>query len=105
MPISNTNPQSNDVVLFQRDPTNTYWGEVHISGSNLIMYVDSNGFINADHSASFYTTFPVTIINIPSTGSTPTSSINATTGSTFFDFINNRLCIYNGTSWKIFESV
>src|SRR3954464_9004870 len=58
MSISNVNPQQRDVVIYQRDDTNSYWGEAHISGSNLIFYIDSQGHINADTSASFYTLFP-----------------------------------------------
>lgn len=58
MPISNPNPQQRDVVIYQRDDTNSYWGEAHISGSNLIFYIDAQGHINADTSASFYSLFP-----------------------------------------------
>lgn len=58
MAISNPNPQPYDVVIFQRDDTNTFWGETHISGTNLIFYIDSNGHVNADYSASFYSLFP-----------------------------------------------
>lgn len=58
MSISNVNPQQRDVVIYQRDDTNSYWGEAHISGSNLIFYIDAQGHINADTSASFYSLFP-----------------------------------------------
>ena len=58
MPISNSSPQQKDVVIIQRNSTNEYYGETHISGSKLIFYTDSSGYINADESASFYTIFP-----------------------------------------------
>ncbi len=58
MSISNTNPQPKDVVILQRDDLNTVYGETHISGSNLIIYIDSDGHLNADVSASFYNIFP-----------------------------------------------
>ena len=76
MSISNSNPESNDVVIIQRDPTNSYYGETHISGSNLILYIDSDGKINADHSASFYTAFPPA-------GSTGGGGTTLYTGSTY----------------------
>src|SRR5579862_5101632 len=60
MAIGNTNPNPKDVVILQRDDTNTYYGETHISGSSLIVYIDSNGYVNADGSASFYSQFPPT---------------------------------------------
>ena len=58
MPISNSNPELKDLVIIQRDDTNSYYGETHISGSNLLLYIDSDGRINADDSGSFYTLFP-----------------------------------------------
>src|SRR5574343_703851 len=58
MPILNSTPYPKDVVILQRDDTNTYYGETHISGTNAIMYIDSAGYLNADKSASFYSTFP-----------------------------------------------
>lgn len=68
MSISNTNPQPKDVVILQRDDSNVVYGETHISGSNLIIYVDSDGHLNADMSASFYNLFP------PVGGATETAS-------------------------------
>ena len=58
MPAVNPEPSRKDIVFIQRDTTGTYYGETHISGSDLIVYVDSSGNINADKSSSFYTTFP-----------------------------------------------
>lgn len=58
--ISNINPNSKDVVILQRNDANTYYGETHISGSDLILYIDSDGHVNADNSSSFYTLFPPT---------------------------------------------
>ena len=58
MPISNFNPYPLDVVIIQRDSTNGYYGEVHISGSDRIIYIDHFGNLNADDSASFYATYP-----------------------------------------------
>jgi len=64
MPAVNPEPSRKDIVFIQRDTTGTYYGETHISGSNLIIYVDSSGSINADKSSSFYTTFPPPLIPI-----------------------------------------
>ncbi len=50
--------QPKDIVFIQRDSLNNIYGEVHVSGSNLIIYIDSNGYLNADTSASFYQNFP-----------------------------------------------
>jgi hypothetical protein len=58
MPISNTNPQPKDVVILQRDATNTYYGETHISASEVILHIDEFGNLNADKSASFYALYP-----------------------------------------------
>ena len=58
MPAVNPIPSRKDIVFIQRDTTGTYYGETHISGSDLIVYVDSSGNINANKSSSFYTTFP-----------------------------------------------
>lgn len=77
MAISNPNPQAHDVVIYQRDVTNTYWGEVHISGSNRIIYIDSSGNLNADDSSSFYSLFP------PSGSSGGSSGTTLNTGSTY----------------------
>lgn len=69
-----TTPNSKDLVIIQRSDTNNGYLETHISGSNLILYVDNNGHINADYSASFYSLFPATTSSLlkPSviTGST-----------------------------------
>ena len=51
--------QKKDVVFIQRANDNSAYGEIHISGSLLIPYIDENGNITADTSASFYTKFPV----------------------------------------------
>lgn len=58
MPISNTNPQPKDVVILQRDDTNSQYIETHISASDVILHIDSAGHINADKSSSFYTLYP-----------------------------------------------
>jgi len=58
MPILDPTPKLKDVVLIQRSDDGSYYGEVHISGSSRIIYIDSNGHVNADTSASFYTVFP-----------------------------------------------
>ena len=57
MSISNTNPNPLDVVILQRNSTNTLYGETHISGSSLVVYIDSTGSLNADNSSSFYAIF------------------------------------------------
>ena len=75
MAIGNTNPNAKDVVILQRDDTNSQYNETHISGSNLIIYIDSTGHINADDSASFYSIYP------PST--TGGSGTTLITGSTY----------------------
>lgn len=59
MAISDPHPKSSDVVILQRNDNNTSYGEVHISGSNRIFYIDSDGHLNADDSGSFYNNFPV----------------------------------------------
>ena len=58
MAIGDTNPNLKDVVILQRDDLNTQYNETHISGSNLILYIDADGHLNADPSGSFYTLFP-----------------------------------------------
>jgi len=57
MPI--TNPVgARDVVFIQRDNINSAYGEIHVSGTLLIPYIDSTGNITVGNSASFYTAFP-----------------------------------------------
>ena len=56
--INDPTPNLKDVVILQRDDTNSQYNETHISGSDVIIYIDSAGYINADKSASFYTIFP-----------------------------------------------
>ena len=58
MAIFNTNPNPKDVVILQRDDTNAYYGETHISGSKLLLHINSSGHLDADTSASFYTLYP-----------------------------------------------
>lgn len=94
MSISNTNPQPKDVVILQRDDLNTVYGETHISGSSLIIYIDENGDLNADNSSSFYTNFPPSANTISSSyaltasfalngGNSTGSGAALTTGSTY----------------------
>ena len=59
MAIADPHPKLKDVVILQRNDINTSYGEVHISGSDRIFYLDSDGNLNADPSGSFYTAFPV----------------------------------------------
>ena len=61
MPIGNINPSAREIVMFQRDDTNTFYNETHISGSNLIIYVDDNGYINADPPEVVFGQYPVEI--------------------------------------------
>ena len=58
MAITNTNSNAKDVVILQRDDTNSQYNETHISASNAIVYLDSDGHINVDDSSSFYALFP-----------------------------------------------
>ena len=58
MPITSPIPAPKDAVFIQRSDNNAFYGETHISGSNLLLYIDSDGHVNADTSASFYTLFP-----------------------------------------------
>lgn len=58
MPINNANISPKEIIIIQRNSTNEYYGETHISGSELIFYTDQFGYVNADKSASFYTIFP-----------------------------------------------
>jgi len=54
MPVGT--PNSRDVVFIQRGgPGNNFYEEVHISGSNLIFYTDTNGRVTADKTSSFFT--------------------------------------------------
>ena len=78
MPISNTNPWPKDVVIIQRDDLNSQYNETHISASDVILYIDSAGHINADHSASFYALYPVPTATSASWAS---ASIFSTSGS------------------------
>jgi hypothetical protein len=72
--ISDPNPQPNDVVIIQRDFTNSFYGEVHISGSNRIIYIDNSGLVNADDSASFYALFPPVGVGSGGSGGSSVSS-------------------------------
>ena len=58
MAIANTNPNAKDVVILQRDDTNSQYNETHISASSAIIYLDSDGHVNVDDSSSFYALFP-----------------------------------------------
>jgi hypothetical protein len=54
-----TNPvEARDVVFIQRDAINSAYGEIHMSGTLLIPFIDSTGNITVAESGSFYTTFP-----------------------------------------------
>lgn len=50
--------QLKDIVFIQRSNDNSSYGEVHISGSKLVIYIDIDGNINADTAANFYSVFP-----------------------------------------------
>ena len=41
-------PNALESAFVQRDPTNSYYGQVNISGSDLIIYHDSTGTLTAD---------------------------------------------------------
>ena len=56
--ISSNTPSALDVVLVQRDSANTVYGEVHISGSNIVIYIDNNGNLTAGKASEFYSVFP-----------------------------------------------
>ncbi len=60
MPISNINPSPREVVLLQRDDTNTFYNEVHISASNAIIYLDNLGYLNVDSPQTLFGLYPVT---------------------------------------------
>ncbi len=62
MPLTNPTPHPKDVVIIQRSNDGQSYGEVHISGSELIFHLDSDGYINADKSASFYTLYPPPVV-------------------------------------------
>jgi len=107
MAIINTNPNIKDVVILQRDDTNTYYGETHISGSDLIIYIDSNGYLNADTSASFYSQYPPPggggsgangtasiVVNYLSAPASPAA------GQIYFNSTDSHFYGYNGTAWK-----
>jgi hypothetical protein len=86
MAILNTNPSPKDVVILQRDDTNTYYGETHISGSKLLLHINSSGHLDADTSASFYSIYP------PPFGNAVSASFASQSLSTsFFITTNNPL--------------
>jgi hypothetical protein len=72
MAILNQNPSPKEIVILQRNDSNTLYGEVHISGSKRIIHIDSSGYLNVDDSASFYTLYPP-----------PVSSGGLTPGATY----------------------
>ena len=54
-----TNPVgARDVVFIQRDNINSAYGEIHVSGTLLIPYIDATGNITVADSGSFFTLFP-----------------------------------------------
>jgi hypothetical protein len=56
--INNISYNPKDVIIPIRNDTNTNYIEAHISGSQLIIYLDELGNLNADNSQSFYQKFP-----------------------------------------------
>ena len=56
--IGDSNPHSKDLVIIQRSDDNSFYEEVHASGSLVIPYLDADGHLNFDTSQSFYSIFP-----------------------------------------------
>jgi hypothetical protein len=64
MPITLPTPSPKDTVFIQRSDNNEFYGEAHISGSDLILYIDNDGHINADDSSSFYSAYPPVTVGL-----------------------------------------
>jgi hypothetical protein len=56
-PISNASPFKRDAVFIQRDDTNLFYEKVSISGSNTIVYLDDDGYLNASKISNFYLSY------------------------------------------------
>lgn len=65
------NPNRLEAVFVQRDTNNTRYDQINISGSDLIVYLDENGKINADKVSTFASKYN---IGTGPTGSAATSS-------------------------------
>ena len=85
MSIGNTNPNPKDVVILQRDDTNTYYGETHISGSGLLFHINSSGHLDVDTSASFYALYPPVGISVPSASVVSCSWASSSISSSYSD--------------------
>ena len=81
MAIINTNPNSKDVVILQRDATNTYYGENHFSGSSLLIHINSAGDLDVDTSSSFYALYPPPVTSASTSASFSISSSYSQTAS------------------------
>lgn len=120
------NPNRLEAVFVQRDTNNSRYDQINISGSDLIVYLDENGKINADKASVWAAKYNIGVL----TGSLATSSwasmsISASyalsasytntpvtirttsptgsagnTGSLIYDTVSNFLFIYTGTQWK-----
>jgi hypothetical protein len=65
--------EQRDVIILQRDPSNSAWEEIHVSGSNLIFFTDTNGNLTAAKqfaSASYALTSSAVETLSPETSST-----------------------------------
>ena len=83
MAITNPAPQTKEIVILQRNDTNDFYQEIHVSGSLVIPYLNADGYLDFDTSQSFYTVFP------PFGGSSISSDSASWSSESLFSFYSS----------------